>query len=133
MRAIWVKFTTGRSCKTGDVAGIFNHHALQTKAQAQRGDVVFSGVGQGTHFAFNPSNPKSTRDTNPIHITQCFFGALRGVALITNNPFQLDLGRVSEPTGSDSFTHREIGIRQINIFTHDTDGDVVLGVMHGIK
>ena len=114
-------------------ACVLNDHALQSQAQPQGRNRILAGIAKSAHFAFDATDTKASRNTDPVHVGQCLFGASWSLTLIARDPLELNSSLVSKPAGANSLTHREIRIGQVNVLTHHRDGHCVTGVVNSVQ
>src|SRR5690606_37626425 len=127
-----VELARARAGEAGLVAGVLDDHALQAEAQAERGDLVVTGELERSELAFDPADAESTWNADSIEVAERFRCAFGGLALVRGDPLQLDLGLMGESAGAQCLGDREVGIRKIDVLADETDGDLVLGLVHGL-
>src|SRR5664280_773816 len=125
-----VELAGGRVCDAEDVAGVLDHHALQPQTQTQCRHTSDAGPLQRPEHALDSSNAEAARDDDRVDAAQSLLGAGLGLALVTGDPADRDLGIVVETTSAHGLRDRQVGVRQVDVLADQGDLDGVFGVVH---
>src|SRR3954452_10054291 len=128
--AVGVELGGGGLLEARDVAGVLDHHALQTEAQAERGDPVVSRVGERAELAVEPTHAEAPRHADGVDVVQLAVGAVRVGALVGGHPADADGGVVGEAAGPERLGDREVGVVQVDVLADQGDLHLLLGMVH---
>src|SRR5690606_11427743 len=103
-----------RTLQSRHVPRVLDHHALQSQAQAERGNLVLPRVPDRADLAFDTSDPEATRDADRVDVGELLRSALRSGAGVRGNPANVDFGVVVEATRTERLGDREVGVRQVD-------------------
>ena len=118
-------------------AGRLDHDALQPQTQPQQWQPTVAGVPDGADLSFDPADPETTRNQHRVHVGECCgrrtvdLGVTGGrLAVIGCHPAHFDFGAVGEPAGPQRLGHRQVGIGEVDVFTHQRDSHRLLRIVH---
>ena len=121
------------SIDAGDVAGVFDHHALQPQAQPERRDPLLARESQRADLALDAADAEAARHDDPVELAERLGRALGRLALVRGDPADLDVGLLREPAGLERLGDREVGVRQVDVLADEADRHLVLRVVHGLE
>src|SRR5690554_1520852 len=112
------------------VAGKLDDRHLHAQADAQIGNVVFTGVAGGGNLAFHTTQAEAAWHQDGINVFQ-----LAGAVLLDGfgvDIAQVDLGTALDAGVAHGLDQRLVGVQQLHVLADHGDGDFLLGIELGV-
>ena len=102
------------------VAGVVDHHHLQTEAQAEARDAVLAGVARGGDLALGSALAEAARDHDAIEVVQASRDE-QALDLLGLDPLDLDVGAVVEAAVLERLGDRQVRVGKADVLADDAD------------
>ena len=104
------------------VAGVVDHHHVQSEAEAEARDLVLPGVGRGRDLALDAPLAEPAGDHDPVEIAEGTVGE-EPLDLLGLDPLQVDLGPVGVPAVAQRLDHRQVGVGEVDVLADEADAN----------
>ena len=116
----------GRSLDSQDISAVLNHRRMHAITDPQEWDLVFPGVTDRVHLAFQPALSEPTRNQDAIdaakHCRRISFSQI--LRLYSSESHARS---VVNPTMGQRLVDRLVGISELDVFADHCDLDLRLG------
>jgi hypothetical protein len=133
MRRRGIELRRVRIGQSGEIASDVDHHALQTQAQAERGDAVGARIGNRPDLALDAAYPEPTRDHHGVHVGQLVRDATAGLTVVGGHPPGLDMRLVGEPPSPHGLGDRQVRVGQVDVLPDQGDRHRLPGLVHAVE
>lgn len=133
VRRVGVELRRRRVRDADDVAGVLDHHRLESEADAQRRHLVLARPAKRAELPLDTSDAEAAGDEDRVHAAESVVRSLRGLAVVRGHPADRDLGVVVEPAGAERLGHRQVRVGQVDVLADEGDLDLVRRAVHALE
>ena len=131
MSSLWGKFTRVCICDTQYMTGVFDHGDLHSEADTKIRDVVFPRILCRQNHAFDTAVTEAAGDNDTVQIGKdmIFRFLCDGLGV---DPLNVDHGVKRKTCMAQSLGYGEIGVVELYILAHKSNGDSFAAALDGI-
>ena len=120
-----IQFYAVRVGESEHISGKLHDGKLHAQAQAEIGDIVGSGVGNGINLSVDAPVAESAGNQNSVHVGEKPVRIFRSY-FFRIHPFDPDTDMIGNTAVLERFHHADIGVMKLNIFAYQSNRYLVL-------